>query len=225
MAVGAQDFAHMMNKSQMVGNTQNLNVTQQVRELEKQREAEAARDADPDSTAQDTTRVSSSSGTRRTGESRRLGQDSGALQRLGRGRVEWQDSEHGQGAEWLPPSLRPQSKTAGSGPYNIPYWLQTQVRQDTDESPRSAHFRLLNGLRKMVHNEIHQYVKNNEPPYAKKTLRDIFSLLQVEGPPNPAPPPQPAAYFDVYTFDRARAAVQVHENPRNFLGNSYDLVA
>ncbi|MBM3463406.1 MAG: hypothetical protein FJX76_15005 [Armatimonadetes bacterium] len=180
----------MMNKSSMVGYTQHLRADQQVKETDKSKETEKARDSDAEATtAENTTSVGSSSGASRTNQARRNGQEAGGLHRLGRGQVEWQNQERNQGSEWLPPTLRPQAKGAGGNAYNVPYWLLSNgSEQPHSENPQAAHKRLLNGLKNMVHTEIQQYIKSNEPPYAKKTLREIYNVLQDDSAPVQAGP-------------------------------------
>jgi len=230
MAVGANDMANMMNKSQMVGHTQNIRATEHVKETDKARETEAARDADPESsTAENTTSVGSSSGASRTQLQDRGRHDLRGLQRLGRGQVEWQDEQQNQGSEWLPPSLRPQARGAGSSPLNIPYWLQSQPKQQADGDPSASHRRLLNGLRNMVSTEIQQYVKSNEPPYAKKTLREIYTVLDEDT--NGVPPAQKRNVtgdpggLTVGNWRRAWTTQQQIDNPQPDPGEAFEAVA
>jgi hypothetical protein len=186
MNIGANDVSTMLSKSTMVGGNPQLSNSSLVKETDKQRETEKARDADPESSsANDTQTVSTNSGANRSGQTRRFGQDQ-SLQRLGRGSVQWQDQEGHQGSEWLPPSLRPQAKGAGtSNAFNVPYWLYSKHTEETQEdNPLVAHKRLLNCLKGMVHNDIQQYVRSNNPPYPKRTLREFHSLLS-EGASEP----------------------------------------
>src|SRR5262245_41104519 len=117
MAVGAQDANNMIFKSQMVGHTQHLQQDQKVKETDKSRETEKARTENPESTSSSgSLNVNSNSGAARTAPRRRMGNEQ-RLQRLGHGQVDWSESE-GQsqqdGAHWLPPSLQPHSRGAGS---------------------------------------------------------------------------------------------------------------
>jgi hypothetical protein len=233
MGIGAQDAANMMNKSQMVGNTQALRADQQIKETDKSRESEKARDADPESTAENTTSVGSSSGANRTGDVRKNGQEARGLHRLGRGQVEWQDQEKNKGSEWLPPNLRPQAKSAGtSNAYNIPYWLMSsRGEKPGEDNPASSHRRLLNGLRNMVHTEIQQYIKSNEPPYAKKTLREIYNVLgeDSDSGQQSAPASQNAAGevagLTNTNWTRAQATVAMLENEQPEPGEAFEMVA
>ncbi len=232
MNVGAQNMASMMSKAQQVGFAQQLRTDQTVKETDRQRETEAARDSDPESsTASNTRSVGSSSGANRAQVGRGLGQEEArGLSRLERGGVEWQEQEKNQGSEWLPPSLRPQAKGAGtSNAFNIPYWLEKRDQQQESESPLAAHRKLLTGLKNMVNTEIQQYVKSNEPPYAKKTLREIYNVLQEESTGG-APPQQhnvtgEVAGLNAKNWSQAQNTFNMLENPQPELGEAFEMVA
>lgn len=234
MGIGANDVSNMMNKAQSVGYAQTLRADQQIKETDRSRETERARDANPEaSTVSNTQNVGSSAGATRTGAARRNGEEARGLQRLNRGSVEWQqerDSENG--TDWLPPSLQPQSRTAGANnANNIPYWLSYRPEQKVEENPTSAHRRLLNGLKNMCHTEIQQYVKTNEPPYAKKALREIYGVLrnEVDGGSG-----EPAAHQTLggepsgisgQNWQRAESSLQMLDNPPVEAGAAFEMVA
>lgn len=222
---------NMIAKSQMVGQAQQLRVDQTIKETDKTSETEKARTAATESSESSGSKsVNSNSGTARTAPRRRLGQDQ-SLQRLGRGQVEWSEREE-EGQSWLPPSLQPHSKGAGTAnDWNIPYWLMAR-EQPQNDSAMSQHKRLLNGLRTMVKTEIDQYTKQNEPLYAKKTLREIYSVLKDDGGSLSAPPPQSAftmanepAGFTQANIRRARNTFDMLENPRPAPGEAFEMVA
>ena len=178
MNIGANDVSTMLNKSSMVGQAQQLRVDQKVKETEKPAASEEARDADPESTTADNNQtVGSGAGATRPQQARRFGQGMEGLRGLNRGTVEWQNQGSGKGGAWLPPHLMPQARGAGTE-FNIPYWLRMQQQEQKQaESPEANQRKFLNSLRSMIHTEIQQYVKANNPPYAKKTLREFHSLL------------------------------------------------
>lgn len=233
MGIGANDATNMMNKSSMVGFTQKLGADQQIKESDRAKEAEQARESDPESTTASNTRsVSSSSGAGRSQESRRMGQESRGLGRLNRGTVEWQDEEKNQGGGWLPPSLRPQSQTAGTAnQFNIPHWLMSQkANQPGADTPLTTHRKLLNGLKAMVNIEIQQYVKANEPPYAKKTLREIYNVLGEEAsasstPKKPLTTNGEPAGLNNANWQRAQSVFNMLENPPPEPGEAFEQVA
>ncbi len=183
MSIGAQDTANIAYKSQLAGQPQQLRADQTIKETDKSRETEKTRDSDPESTTSSgSTAVTSSGNARRSENSRKLqgGQDR-SVGRLGRGSVEWGEDTQETG-QWLPPGLQPQSRSAGTASnFNIPYWLLNNGDSGQSSSPSAQHQRLLTGLRTMVNNELQQYVKSNEPPYSKKTLRDIHGVLSDGG--------------------------------------------
>jgi len=231
MNIGSNDAMNMAAKSQMVGYTQSLRPDQQIRETDKSQEIEKARDADAESTtASNTLHVGSSTGAVRTQPRRRSGPESGALQRTGVGRTDW-DSESGQGSEWLPPSLRPQSRTAGaSNEWNVPYWLAGQHQEPREDSPFVQHRRLLNGLKSYVNIEIQQYVKSNDPPYAKKVLRDIYNVLDDDSGPHTTQPTRPGITGEPTgltgpNWSRAESTIAMLENPPVEPGEALDMVA
>lgn len=233
MSVGAQDVNNMLSKSQMIGHTQQLRTEQTVKELDKQKEVEQARtDSSESATSSGSKSVNANSGTARTANRKKMGNEPG-LRELGRGRVEWDESsEKSGGNEWLPPSLQPHSKGAGStSEWNIPYWLM-QTAQTRSEAPMAQHKRLLNGLRTMVKTEIEQYTKQNEPIYAKKTLREIYSVLNDDAQSTLSPSPrgfatlggEPAGY-NTSNVRRARGMFDILENTRPSPGDGFQMVA
>lgn len=221
MGVAANDATKVMVRAQMTGYTQSLRPDQQIREVDKQREMEAARDADPDSGVGDESgHVGSSTGATRMQPNRRSG-----FEPLGRGQVEW--GERNEGID-LPPSLRPQARSAGSTPFNLPYWLLP--REQTEDSAAARYHRLRDGMRQMVHNEIIQYVKSDDALYTKKTLRVVYDMLR--NPQSPAPAPQPThnyagevAGLTLANLGRAHAVQQMIENPAPQPGMTLDWVA
>lgn len=230
MTVGANDVNNMLNKSQMLGHTQQLRTDQTVKETDKQRETEKARTAGESTDSSGSKSVNSNSGTARTASRRRLGTEQQGVQRLGRGQVEWGEREQ-ESSEWLPPSLQPHSKGAGSSnEWNIPYWLTSQEQPHSD-SPMAQHKRLLNGLRTMVKTEIEQYTKQNEPIYAKKTLREIFSVLSDDdagvksGPRNTTTLAGEPSGYTHGNVRRARGLFDMLENPRPQPGEGFEMVA
>jgi hypothetical protein len=237
MQVNANDAANLVYKSQMVGMQQNLRTDQTVKETQKQQETERARDSNPESSGQDGLSVGSSSGAVRTTPQKKNQQQSvQGQQKLYRGSVEWGDtSKPQQGDEWLPPSLRPQSRQAGtSNSYNVPYWLMNnnlpgQSQNQQNESPQATHRRLLNGLKNMVNIDIQQYVKSNDPPYAKKTLREIYNVLTEDNPqaPQPGKPGltgEPAG-LSSNNWVRAHTTMSLIENPPPTPGEGFEMVA
>jgi hypothetical protein len=231
MSVGAQDANNMVFKSQMVGVSQNLRTDQTVKETDKQRETEQARTDNPESAETGGSKnVTSNGGVARTAPRRRMGRDS-SLHRLGHGQVDWSENESGgQGKDWLPPSLQPHSRGAGSAnQWNIPYWLMAKDQPQND-SPIAQHKRLLNGLRTMVNTEIQQYTKQNEPLYAKRTLREIYSVLSEEGPTPQSAPGATAVTNDPAgmtptNFRRAMNTFNMLENPQPQPGEAFEMVA
>ena len=234
MTVGAQDVSNMLNKSQMIGHTQQLRTEQMVKELDKQKEVEQARtDSSESATSSGSKSVNANSGTARTANRKKLGNEQ-ALRELGRGRVEWDEqSDKSSGKEWLPPSLQPHSKGAGSASeWNIPFWLM-QSDQPRSESPMAQHKRLLNGLRTMVKTEIEQYTKQNDPIYAKKTLREIYSVLSDDGPQAQTTPAArgfatvngDAAGYTQANVRRARGMFDILEDSRPSPGDGFQMVA
>lgn len=230
MTVGAQDATNLIYKSQMVGVSQNLRTDQKVKETDKQRETEQARTENPESSdTSGSLSVNSNSGSARTAPRRRLGTEDQALHRLGRGQVDWSEQGEQKGGRWLPPSLQPHSKGAGStSQWNIPYWLMSKDAPQ-DDSPQAQHKKLINALRSMVNTEIQQYTKQNEPLYAKKTLRDIYSVLGEEGPSSGAPPKatltgEPSGYTAT-NRRRAENAFNMLENPAPEPGEAFEMVA
>lgn len=187
MNIGANDVSTMLNKSSMVGGAQQLRVDQRIKETDKTAEAEKSRDQDAEATTADNGgNVGSAAGAGRTAPNHRGGQELRGMGRLYRGSVEWQQERNSgnQGSNWLPPSLQPQARGAGtSNPYNVPYWLTSdpQSEQPQEDNPLASHRRLISGLRSMVKNDIEQYVKSSEPPYEKKTLREFYTLLSDGG--------------------------------------------
>ena len=232
MSIGAGDAANMVFKSQMTGVSHNLQAPQAIKEADRGRETERTRDADPDAAAEDAEGAGSSSGATRAETRPRVGsgQDRYRLHRLGRGQADWGDMEHGQG--WLPPTLRPQARTAGtSNPFNVPYWLMQKDEKTGSDNPLAAHRKLLNGLRTMVNVDIQQYIKSNEPPYAKKTLRDIYNVLNDGQAPTGAPPNRESALtgdptgLNVVNWRRAHATYNLLEFPQPQLGEAFEEVA
>lgn len=232
MAVGAQDVSSMLNKSQMIGHTQQLRTEQTVKELDKQKEIEQARtDSSESATSSGSKSVNSNSGTARTASRRRLGTEQ-PLRQLGQGRVEWDEQEQKSGQDWFPPSLQPHSKGAGSASqWNIPYWLM-QSEQPHSDAPMAQHKRLLNGLRTMVKTEIEQYTKQNEPMYARKTLRDIYSVLSDEAQGARSASPHgfstmsgdPAGYNQA-NARKARGMFDIFNSARPSPGDGFRMVA
>lgn len=180
MNIGANDVANIANKSSMVGQAQQLRVDQRVKETNKTSETEQARDTDAEATAAENTgSVGSSSGANRNAPVRRFGQESS-----NRGSADWQKSGSDAGWDGLPTCLRPQFKSAGtSNAFNVPYWLAQQDEQPQSSSPLANQNRLLNGLRSMLNNEIHQYTSAQAPPYSKRTLREFHEVLS-DGTPS-----------------------------------------
>lgn len=238
MSVGAQDANNMIFKSQMVGVSQNLRTDQKVKETDKQREADQARTDNPESTdSAGSKSVTGNGGVARTAPRRRMGSDQ-SLRSLGHGQVDWNEGNgEGQttGSEWLPPSLQPHSKGAGAtNQWNIPYWLMSKDQPQND-SPLAQHKRLLNGLKNMVGTEIQQYTKQNEPLYAKKTLREIYNVLNDDGGSFQQKPTNDQSHLSAVTNDpvgmtpsnmrRARATFDMIENPQPQPGDAFEMVA
>jgi hypothetical protein len=229
--IGANDASNVVFKSQMTGVSQNLRSPQSVKETDKSRDTEQTREADPESTP-DSQGVGSAAGTARPTPNKHSGQEF-MLGRLGRGQVQWnEDAEYGQG--WLPAILRPHSRTAGtSNEWNVPYWLLGNEDQHGSDSPMAAHRKLLNGLRSMVNVDIQQYIKSNDPPYAKKTLRDIYNVLNEDGSAGGGVPQgarQQAMTGDpgglnATNWKRAMATFDLLENPQPELGEAFEMVA
>lgn len=221
MAVAANDASKVMARAQMTGYTQSLRPDQQIREVDKQREMEAARDADPDSGVGDEPgHVGSSTGATRMQQNRRSG-----FEPLGRGQVDW--GERNEGID-LPPSLRPQARIAGSTPFNVPYWLLPRER--IEDSAAARFHRLRDGMRRMVHNELSQYVKREDSLYTKKTLREVHDMLADKRPSGFVPPPSlncagEVSGLTVANLGRARAIQQSIELPAPQPGMMLDRVA
>jgi hypothetical protein len=227
----------MASKVVIAGHASDLRPTQSVSKMEKPSDIERAREnADPDSVENGNGKsVTSNGGSQRTASRRRAGQDQRVnSRRMGRGGIDWGNAE-GEGdktaEEALPASLRQNFRQAGSlNRWNIPFELLAKQKND-EESPQAAHSRLLTGLRNMVGLEISQYTKQNDPPYAKKTLRDIFSVLnEGEGNSGGAGPGLQTLTGDPIGFNetnmkRARATFDLLENPKADPGEMFELVA
>lgn len=226
----------MLNKACMVGDVQQSRAGQSVSKTKETSDIERARDADGESTESNGKSVNSSNSSQRTTARRRSGNDQRIGSRnMGRGGVHWGSPEEAgekTGEEILPPSLRSNFRQAGcTNKWNIPFELLCKQKND-EESPQAAHSKLLVGLRNMVGLEIAQYCKQNDPPYAKKTLRDIFSVLNEDGNSNgcAAGPGllsltgDPIGLNDT-NLARARATFDLLENPRAEPGEVFELVA
>lgn len=220
--IGTSDVTSMLGKSSMVGQTQQLRVDQRAKETDRARDAETGEEGD--SSLLSTDRADG------VGRSRTIGTpDERALQRLGRGNVDWQQGGgvEGQAKQSLPASLTPQSRGAGSASsFNIPFWLQTRQPETQTDNPRVAHTRLMKGLREMVGTELKQYVRSNNPPYDKPTLREFYDVLSdgKTAPFGPSTARGDAAGLNNLNWNRAQNVVSIFDE-RPPAGEALDLVA
>ena len=228
--LNAGDAANLIFKAQLTNQTQAPRAPQAIKESNRARESERAGETDEAESLDEGAHEEPAVGlTRREGQPRigrrqdQVGLGFGRRDHAGEGSV-----EH----EWLPPSLQPQARTAGtSNPWNIPYWLARRDDKPSSESPLVAHRRLLNGLKNKVNIDLQQYIKSNEPTYTRKTLRDLYTIFS----DNPAGVSVPQGRGQAVTGDpsglnvvnwrRAHATYNLLEFPQPELGEAFEEVA
>lgn len=220
--------AAMAQKAQMVGMPNKAHAVTNVREAKEPPRIQETRESE-ETAENDPKRVNTTAPSNRVDARRRISQDNGSSRRLERGSADWTEADR---RDWrdLPPSLRPLSKSAGdSHAWNVPYWLLTDGNKQQEESAVGCHYRLLNGLKTMVHNDIQQYVKGNNP-YPKKTLREIYNVLGDEKPShspgleerNLTGAPSGLTHSN---WTRAQSTIDALENPPPDPGIDLNLVA